>query len=67
MCGDLSGIIGGEFDANFHSIVAIGGCGNLKYWVTQKTAEQLGIPWAIFLDSDLGTNERLKNLAAIRA
>lgn len=47
-------------------IIAIGGCGNLKHWVIQKTAEQFGIPWAIFLDSDLGTKEHGKNQAAIR-
>ncbi len=46
-------------------IVAIGGCGNLKHWVTKKLAEQFGIPWAILLDSDVGTPEETKNQEAI--
>lgn len=35
-------------------IVAIptGGLGNLNAWVTKRTADQLGRPWAVFIDSD---------------
>jgi predicted ATP-dependent endonuclease of OLD family len=34
--------------------VFIGGCGSLKHWVTLKTAEELGLPWGVFIDSDRG-------------
>jgi hypothetical protein len=46
-------------------VVSIGGCGNLKHWRTKKLADQFGIPWAILLDSDLGTPEQQKNKDAI--
>lgn len=46
-------------------ILSIGGCGNLKHWVTKKLADQFGIPWAILLDSDKGTPEEAKNIAAM--
>lgn len=45
--------------------VIIGGCGNLKHWRTKKLADQFGIPWAILLDSDLGTSDEAKNRASI--
>lgn len=45
--------------------VIIGGCGNLKHWRTKKLADQFGIPWAILLDSDLGTPEEAKNRDSI--
>ena len=45
--------------------VIIGGCRNLKHWRTKKLADQFGIPWAILLDSDLGTPEEHKNRQAI--
>jgi energy-coupling factor transporter ATP-binding protein EcfA2 len=41
--------------------VIIGGCGNLKHWLTKKLADQFNIPWAIMLDSDLGTPEEQNN------
>jgi len=31
-----------------------GGSGNVKHWVTHKLAEDLGLPWCVFLDSDIG-------------
>lgn len=34
--------------------ILIGGCGNVKHWVTLNLAEELGIPWCVFLDSDIG-------------
>lgn len=43
------------------AIVPIGGCGNLKHWITQKIAEQFSIPWGILLDSDRGTDEEKIN------
>jgi predicted ATP-dependent endonuclease of OLD family len=45
--------------------VIIGGCGNLKHWRTKRLADQFGIPWAILLDSDLGTPDEHKNRQAI--
>lgn len=34
--------------------IPIGGCGSVKHWVTLKLADSLGIPWCVFLDSDVG-------------
>lgn len=31
-----------------------GGSGNVKHWVTHKLADDLGLPWCVFLDSDVG-------------
>lgn len=31
-----------------------GGSGNVKHWVTHKLADSLGLPWCVFLDSDIG-------------
>jgi len=34
--------------------IPIGGCGNLKHWVTKKLIDQLGLNWGILMDSDIG-------------
>lgn len=34
--------------------IPIGGCGSVKHWVTMNLADDLGVPWCVFLDSDLG-------------
>ena len=34
--------------------IPIGGCGNLKHWVSKRLIEQLGLEWGILMDSDLG-------------
>jgi len=34
--------------------VLIGGCGSVKHWVTLNLANDLGLPWCVFLDSDTG-------------
>lgn len=34
--------------------IPIGGCGNLKHWVSKKLIDQLGLKWGILMDSDLG-------------
>lgn len=34
--------------------ILIGGCGSVKHWVTLNLANDLGLPWCVFLDSDLG-------------
>tara|TARA_R110002111_G_scaffold33547_4_gene67195 strand:+ start:640 stop:2472 length:1833 start_codon:yes stop_codon:yes gene_type:complete len=31
-----------------------GGSGNVKHWVTHKLADDVGLPWCVFLDSDIG-------------
>jgi predicted ATP-dependent endonuclease of OLD family len=46
--------------------IPTGGLGNLNAWVTKRTADQLGRPWAVFIDSDQdGTDPEpfLKNCA----
>ncbi|GAB3780582.1 AAA family ATPase [Spirosoma horti] len=45
--------------------LVIGGCGNLKHWKAKKLAEQFGLPWAVLLDSDKGTQEEGQNLIKI--
>lgn len=47
--------------------ISIGGCGNLKHWLTKKIADQFNIPWGILLDSDAGTPEAPKNLQEIQS
>ncbi|MBF7728591.1 AAA family ATPase [Pseudomonas sp. N040] len=34
--------------------ILIGGCGSVKHWVTLNLADHLGLPWCVFLDSDIG-------------
>lgn len=34
--------------------ILIGGCGSVKHWVTLNLANDLGLPWCVFLDSDIG-------------
>ncbi|MEJ2948045.1 hypothetical protein WDK40_13605, partial [Escherichia coli] len=36
------------------SVYAYGGCGSVKHWVTLNLAKDLGLPWCVFLDSDIG-------------
>lgn len=57
--------IDSTLEARGISVIWIGGCGNLKHWVNKRIAESFGIPWAILLDSDLGTTEEDKNKKAI--
>lgn len=45
--------------------VSIGGCDLLKHWIAKRIAEQFNIPWALFLDSDVGTPESGRNLAQV--
>lgn len=40
-----------------------GGSGNVKHWVTHKLADALGLPWCVFLDSDIGGSpEQVKSI-----
>lgn len=34
--------------------IHVGGCGNVKHWVTHRLADEIGLPWCVFLDSDVG-------------
>lgn len=46
--------------------IPIGGCGNLKHWVTKRLIDQLGLDWAVLLDSDAGDpHNSPKNKASI--
>lgn len=49
------------------ALVPIGGCGNLKHWITKKLSEQFSIPWGILLDSDKGTSDEERNSKQIQA
>lgn len=59
--------ISNTFDEKNIAIVPIGGCGNLKHWITQKIAEQFSIPWGILLDSDKGTADEERNLKQVKS
>ncbi len=47
-------------ERNF-AVIPIGGCGNLKHWVTLQLADQFGLPYCVLLDSDLGTADEASN------
>ena len=43
--------------------IQTGGSGNVKHWVTHKLADALGLPWCVFLDSDVGDSpEQIKSI-----
>ncbi|ROQ20164.1 putative ATP-dependent endonuclease of OLD family [Marinimicrobium koreense] len=45
-----------------------GGSGNVKHWVTHKLADDLGLPWCVFLDSDVGGSpEQAKSIQKRKA
>jgi predicted ATP-dependent endonuclease of OLD family len=45
-----------------------GGSGNVKHWVTHKLADDLGLPWCVFLDSDVGGSpEQIKSIQKRKA
>lgn len=45
-----------------------GGSGNVKHWVTHKLADDLGLPWCVFLDSDIGGSpEQIKSIQKRKA
>lgn len=48
----------GHLEANLEDAgivpILIGGCGSVKHWVTLNLADDLGLPWCVFLDSDVG-------------
>lgn len=46
--------------------ISIGGCGLLKHWLAKRIAEQFNIPWALLLDSDIGTPESGQNLMQVQ-
>lgn len=50
----------GHLDASLEDAgivpILIGGCGSVKHWVTLNLADDLGLPWCVFLDSDIGAD-----------
>lgn len=40
--------------------IPTGGSDNLRQWITRKTAEDLGLEWAVMLDSDIGNAQAYK-------
>jgi predicted ATP-dependent endonuclease of OLD family len=50
----------GHFASNLADVsivpIPIGGCGSVKHWVTLNLANDLGLPWCVFLDSDVGSD-----------
>lgn len=49
---------GGQLNSNLEDVgivpILVGGCGSVKHWVTLNLANDLGLPWCVFLDSDIG-------------
>ena len=60
------GHINHTFEEKGIALVPIGGCGNLKHWITLRLIEQFAIPYCIMFDSDLGTNEEQQNRNSIQ-
>lgn len=49
------------------AVIPIGGCGNLKHWITKQLVEQLGLNWSVLIDSDIGDPiQHEKNLEKFR-
>lgn len=49
------------------ALVPTGGCDNLKSWITMKTVDQFGVPFAIFLDSDrCSATDTTKNTSMVK-
>ncbi len=49
-----AGQVAHDFEEKRIVPILVGGCGNVKHWVTNQLAEDLGLPWCVFLDSDNG-------------
>lgn len=47
--------------------IPMGGCGSVKHWVTLKLADDLGLPWCVFVDSDSGDEAAAKNVQKRKA
>jgi len=47
-------VIGSDLDDLGLIPIHVGGCGNVKHWVTHRLADEIGLPWCVFLDSDVG-------------
>lgn len=65
-----AGIVKSDLESSGIVPVLIGGCGSVKHWVTLKLADKLGLPWCVFVDSDIGTEEArtiLKRKAEVEA
>ncbi|MGC4693402.1 AAA family ATPase [Enterococcus faecium] len=60
------GLIEKNFEELGIVIMPVGGCNNLKDWVTRKLIEQIGLKYAVFLDSDRkNENECTKNVKTV--
>ena len=51
-----AGHLSHNFDDKGIVPVHVGGSGNVKHWVTHRLADELGLPWCVFLDSDIGND-----------
>lgn len=60
-----AGLLPNTFEDKRIALVPIGGCGNLKHWITLRLIQQFELPYCVLLDSDKGTNEEQKNLNII--
>lgn len=48
-------------------IIPVGGCNNLKEWITRRLIDNFQIPWGVFLDSDKESEDHLtKNMRTIQ-
>jgi predicted ATP-dependent endonuclease of OLD family len=50
----VTGHVAADFDDVGIVPILVGGCGSVKHWVTLNLANDLGVPWCVFLDSDIG-------------
>lgn len=49
-----SGHVSASLEDKSIVLIPVGGCGGIKHWVTLNLADDLGIPWCVFIDSDVG-------------
>ncbi|MFA5976912.1 MAG: AAA family ATPase [Pseudomonas sp.] len=64
----------GDIEKTLHELgiacIPIGGCGNLKHWVSKKLIEQLDLNWGILIDSDVGDEmqhtRNVENIAQLK-
>ncbi|MCO8298512.1 ATP-dependent endonuclease [Tetragenococcus halophilus] len=59
-------VIDTTFEEKNIVIIPVGGCNNLKEWVTRRLIDNFQIPWGVFLDSDKEWEDHLtKNIQTI--
>lgn len=59
------GYLKSTFKEKNFAIIPVGGCGNLKHWMTLNMAKQFNVPYCVLMDSDCGTEYGVNNIDRI--